>query len=40
VGLGDAPAADLVEVRWPSGTVQTFDGVPAGRTLTAEEPPR
>jgi hypothetical protein len=38
VGLGDDAAARLVEVRWPSGAVQTFDDVAAGRTLAAVEP--
>ena len=38
VGLGDEPAAKLVEIRWPSGTVQTFENVRARQTLTAIEP--
>jgi hypothetical protein len=38
VGLGDDASARLVEVRWPSGAVQTFDQVPAGTTLVATEP--
>jgi hypothetical protein len=38
VGLGDDGAATLVEIHWPSGTVQTFKDVPAGQTLTATEP--
>jgi enediyne biosynthesis protein E4 len=38
VGLGDDATARLVEVRWPSGAVQTFDQVPAGTTLVATEP--
>ena len=38
VGLGDDTSAKLVEVRWPSGAVQTFDQVPAGTTLVATEP--
>jgi hypothetical protein len=38
VGLGDDASAKLVEVRWPSGAVQTFDQVPAGKTLVATEP--
>src|SRR4051812_14041992 len=38
VGLGDDASARLVEVRWPSGAVQTFDEVPAGTTLVATEP--
>jgi len=39
VGLGDEDAA-RVEVRWPSGIVQTFESVAAGQTLNAEEPTR
>jgi enediyne biosynthesis protein E4 len=38
VGLGDDASAKLVEIRWPSGTVQTFEQVAAGRTLVATEP--
>jgi hypothetical protein len=38
VGLGDDTSAKLVEVRWPSGAVQTFEQVAAGRTLLATEP--
>ena len=33
-----AQAAKLVELRWPSGIVQTFADVPAGQTLSATEP--
>ena len=40
VGLGDAAMARLVEIRWPSGIVQTFEDVAAGRTLEAVEPVR
>jgi len=38
VGLGRDPVATLVEIRWPSGVVQTFENVKAGSTLTATEP--
>jgi hypothetical protein len=38
VGLGAEPSARLVEVRWPSGTVQTFENVRARQTLVATEP--
>lgn len=31
-GLGDASAADEIEIRWPSGTAQSFRGVAARRT--------
>jgi hypothetical protein len=36
-GLGDARAAELVEVRWPSGAVDLLRGVPRGRVLTVTE---
>ena len=32
-GLGDAAAADRIEVRWPAGTVQTLAGPIAGNRL-------
>ena len=38
VGLGGDSTAALVEIRWPSGAVQTFADVKAGQTLTATEP--
>ncbi|MPZ20291.1 MAG: CRTAC1 family protein [Luteitalea sp.] len=38
VGLGNDATAKRVEIRWPSGIVQTFDDVEAGRTLVATEP--
>ena len=38
VGLGSDAAAKRVEIRWPSGAVQTFDDVKAGQTLAATEP--
>jgi len=38
VGLGDEASAKRVEIRWPSGAVQTFDDVAAGTTLAATEP--
>ena len=37
-GLGTSAQADEVEIRWPSGKVQRFDGVLAGQVLIAEEP--
>jgi len=36
-GLGDARAAELVEVRWPSGAVDLLRGVPRGRVRTVTE---
>ncbi|MGH9160044.1 MAG: CRTAC1 family protein [Vicinamibacteraceae bacterium] len=38
VGLGNDATAKRVEIRWPSGLVQTFDNVEAGQTLVATEP--
>jgi enediyne biosynthesis protein E4 len=38
VGLGTDASARRVEIRWPSGTTQTFADVPAGQTLVATEP--
>jgi enediyne biosynthesis protein E4 len=40
VGLGRDPEASRVEVRWPSGVVQTFENVEAGTTLAITEPAR
>jgi hypothetical protein len=40
VGLGSATKAARVEVRWPSGAVQTLEGVAAGQFLTVTEPAR
>lgn len=40
-GLGDAASIDSLEIRWPSGIVQTFVDVPAGRVyriLEGEDP--
>jgi hypothetical protein len=39
VGLGGETAARLVEIRWPSGAVQTLENVPSGQTVRATEPP-
>jgi len=38
VGLGADASATRVEIRWPSGIVQTFENVKAGGTLVAKEP--
>jgi hypothetical protein len=38
VGLGSDSLATLVEIRWPSGAVQTFENVKAGGTVVATEP--
>jgi hypothetical protein len=37
-GLGDARIADEVEIRWPSGTVQTLKNVAADHVLQVKEP--
>lgn len=37
-GLGDAGNVEAVEVRWPSGRVQTLDEVPVDRVTTVVEP--
>ncbi|MBI4530151.1 MAG: ASPIC/UnbV domain-containing protein [Candidatus Latescibacteria bacterium] len=36
-GLGTHEKADLVEVRWPSGRVETFRDLPADRFITIKE---
>ena len=39
IGLGSTPAKiDRVEIRWPSGVVQTLRDLPTNQTLTVEEP--
>jgi enediyne biosynthesis protein E4 len=37
VGLGEAQRAERVEIRWPSGKVDTLTDTPADRLLTIEE---
>jgi hypothetical protein len=37
-GLGQESRASTVEIRWPSGTIQTLTDVPADRILDVEEP--
>jgi len=36
-GLGDAEKADLVEIRWPSGAVDTWKDLEAKRLYVLEE---
>ena len=36
-GLGSASMADLVEVRWPSGSRESFEGVDGNRVVTIRE---
>lgn len=38
VGLGMATQVDRLEIRWPSGTVQTLNQVPANQILRVKEP--
>jgi hypothetical protein len=38
-GTGAARTLDLVEIRWPSGAVQTLKDVPADQVLTVRESP-
>jgi hypothetical protein len=37
VGLGSARSADRVEIRWPSGQVDSFTAIPANRLYTVTE---
>lgn len=37
-GLGEESTADLIEIRWPSGRVQTLHKVKGDRVLTVKEP--
>jgi enediyne biosynthesis protein E4 len=37
VGLGDAASADLIEVKWPDGRIDTFRDVAANQLLTIRE---
>ena len=39
-GLGKNPVADLVEIRWPSGIVQTLTNVAGDRVMRIREPLR
>ncbi len=39
-GLGASAKADRVEIAWPSGRTQVLENVPAGKTVTVEEPAR
>ena len=39
-GLGPAASASLVEIRWPSGTVQELKDVTADRVVSIKEPAR
>jgi hypothetical protein len=37
-GLGDSPVADSIEIRWPSGIVQTLTNVKGDRQIQVDEP--
>jgi hypothetical protein len=37
-GLGDSAQADSIQIRWPSGILQTLSHVPGDRQLDIEEP--
>ena len=39
-GLGESDKVDEIEVRWPSGVIQTLTDVPADQVLSITEPPR
>ena len=39
-GLGPAPQADIVELHWPSGVVQTLRSVKANQVLPVTEASR
>ena len=38
-GLGSVSRLDTLVIRWPSGSEQTVDNVPADQILRVEEPP-
>jgi len=40
VGLGSERLAKSIEIRWPSGAIQSFANVPAGKWVDADEPSR
>ena len=37
IGIGDAPSAKRIHVRWPSGRTETLEDVPAGALIRLEE---
>ncbi len=37
-GLGTAETVDRIEIRWPSGTTQVLESVPARQVLRVTEP--
>jgi enediyne biosynthesis protein E4 len=38
-GLGEIPVAESIEIRWPSGIVQTLTNVKGDRQIQVDEPP-
>ena len=38
-GLGAATSAEKIEIRWPTGTTQTLESIPANQVLEITEPP-
>ena len=37
-GLGGETKVERLEIRWPSGILQTLENVPGGRVVDVEEP--
>jgi len=37
-GLGKDEMATRIQIRWPSGTIQTLESVPGGQILKVIEP--
>jgi hypothetical protein len=37
VGLGGAEVVDRLEIRWPSGRIEVFEKIAAGRIITVVE---
>ena len=37
-GLGDADMLDKVTIRWPDGSMQTLNNIPARQILTLDQP--
>ncbi len=37
-GMGDSPVADSIEIRWPSGIVQTLTNIKGDRQIQIDEP--
>lgn len=38
IGLGKEKSAESIEIRWPSGIVQTLQNIPADQILQIDEP--